>query len=283
MTLKHAGLLLTLLFAAVGCAGEKGNKTATETGGEISPLVLLCRDIDYSDTARLHSEPYMEETMSKIVKLMPATDSASTHHALSILFNGMKHDGRALNETTRLANLYLNNPASPARNENLYIRLLRTLLSTDSLPESLHEQASERLRIALLNRPGSVATDFRYLDRNGSKGSLHQFEAPRTLLIFYDPECPHCPEILKQIALHRGINRAIDEGKLGVLAIYTEGNRDVWEKTKAEMPRNWTVGYDLTDILDEELYDLPAMPTLYLLDSDKRVILKDPDVRTLLR
>ena len=283
MTLKHAGLLLALLFAALGCAGEKRDKTATETGGETSPLVLLCRNIDYSDTARLHSKPYLEETMSEIVKLMPATDSAATHQALTILFNGIKHDGKALKEATRLATLYLNNPASPARNENLYIRLLRTLLSTDSLPESLHEQASERLRIALLNRPGSLATDFRYLDRNGNEGSLHQFEAPQTLLIFYDPECPHCPEILKQIATHRGINRAIDEGKLGVLAIYAEGKRDVWDKTKADMPRNWNIGYDLSDILDNDLYDLPAMPTLYLLDGKKRVILKDPEPTQLLR
>lgn len=48
------------------------------------------------------------------------------------------------------------------------------------------------------------------------------------------------------------------------------------------MPANWLVGYDLTGILDAETYDLPAMPTPYLLDGDKRVILKDPQLNRLI-
>ncbi len=38
----------------------------------------------------------------------------------------------------------------------------------------------------------------------------------------------------------------------------------------------WINGYDkeLT-VLERELYDLKAMPTLYLLDKDKKVLLKD--------
>ncbi|MDE6695315.1 MAG: DUF5106 domain-containing protein, partial [Muribaculaceae bacterium] len=86
-----------------------------------------------------------------------------------------------------------------------------------------------------------------------------------------------------QIASHQGINDAIAEGRLGVLAIYAEGKRDVWDETKVDMPGNWSVGYDLSGILDEELYDLPAMPIIYLLDEGKRVILKDPDITQLIR
>ena len=35
------------------------------------------------------------------------------------------------------------------------------------------------------------------------------------------------------------------------------------------------VGYALTPVLEEELYDLKASPTIYVLDTDKRVIGKD--------
>ncbi|MDE6689477.1 MAG: hypothetical protein K2J86_06320, partial [Prevotella sp.] len=166
--------------------------------------------------------------------------------------------------------------------ENLYLRMLQTLLLTDSLPELTRYQAEERLHIASLNRPGCVASDFRYLDRKGSIGSLHTFDAPQILLIFYDPECTHCTDILTKIASHTGINRAINEGNLGVISIYAEGNREVWNRTKGDMPTNWTVGYDLSGILDSNLYDLPAMPILYLLDSTHHVILKDPDPQMLL-
>ena len=279
---SFAGILLATLLVATGCTGEKHN-TEKATSGETSPLVALCRGIDCSDTASLHSEQVMKRTMAEIVRLMEVSDSTATHEGLSILFGKLREDEEAMKAATRHADLFLNSPASPMRDETLYIRFLRALLSTDSLPETIRLRAEEWLRTASLNRPGTIATDFRYLDRNGNEGSLHQFRTPQTLLIFYDPECPHCPEILSQIASHQGVNDAIAEGRLGVLAIYAEGKRDVWDRTKADIPGNWSVGYDLTGILDEELYDLPAMPIIYLLDGEHRVILKDPEPSQLFR
>ena len=45
------------------------------------------------------------------------------------------------------------------------------------------------------------------------------------------------------------------------------------------IPSKWINGYDkeLT-VRNRELYDLKAMPTLYLLDKDKKVLLKDAPV-----
>lgn len=170
-------------------------------------------------------------------------------------------------------------PESPYRDESRYIAFLDSLLGCDSLPDGLRERAEYRRRIAMLNRPGSTAADFRYFERHGEESRLHDLSSPLTLLLFYDPECPHCNDILQWFASSEPINRAIDEKWLTVIAVYAEGKRDVWDKTRNDLPENWLVGYDLTGILDNELYDLPAMPTPYLLDSEKRVILKDPDPR----
>lgn len=182
-----------------------------------------------------------------------------------------------------IAYLRWGSPASPYRDEGRYIRFLDSLLNVRSLPDALRERAEYRRRIAMLNRPGSVAADFRYVDRNGKESRLHDLKSPRTLLIFYDPECPHCDDILRQLASAKAINSAIADKSLTVLAIYAEGKREVWDNTRNDLPDNWLVGYDLSGILDDELYDLPAMPTPYLLDSDKRVILKDPTPDRLIR
>lgn len=134
----------------------------------------------------------------------------------------------------------------------------------------------------MLNRPGTIAADFSYLDRRGKEARLHDLNSPLTLLVFYDPECPHCSDILRGLASSKAINRAIAEKNLTVLAIYAEEKREVWDKTRNDMPDNWIVGYDLTGILNEKIYDLPAMPLPYLLDSNMQVILKDPEVKTLI-
>ena len=275
-------MIIALLLAASGCSEKKHIHDTVKTSGDIPPLVLLCQNIDYSDTATLHSEAFMKQTMTDIVKMMSAADSASTSRGLRIFFSGLEGDSIAISEASRLAQLYLGNPASPVRNDDLYIRFLKSLLSAEGIPESIRIRNEECMRKASLNRQGTIATDFSYIDRNGTRGTLHRFEAPQTLLIFYDPECTHCSDILSELAEDPGINGAIAQGQLEVLAIYAEGKRDVWEKTKAGMPADWNVGYDLTGILDHDLYDLPAMPTLYLLDETRRVLLKDPEPAMLL-
>ena len=49
----------------------------------------------------------------------------------------------------------------------------------------------------------------------------------------------------------------------------------MWRDRLDEIPDDWTVGTDRELIKTQALYDLKAMPTLYLLDADKRVLLKD--------
>ena len=44
-------------------------------------------------------------------------------------------------------------------------------------------------------------------------------------------------------------------------------------------PKEWINGYDKKLVIKEKnLYDLKAIPTLYLLDKDKKVLLKDATV-----
>jgi hypothetical protein len=45
------------------------------------------------------------------------------------------------------------------------------------------------------------------------------------------------------------------------------------------LPKEWIVGTDREEIKQRCLYDLKAMPSLYLLDGDKKVILKDVSYR----
>lgn len=217
-----------------------------------------------------------------LIDMMHNFDSVSAAPLLTAFFNDIKGDTAALIEVTDIAGRSIGYAGSADWNEELYISFLNGLLGVDTLPSFIREREAEHLRIASLNRPGMIAADFRYIDRRGVTSTLHAIDGP-LLLIFYDPECSHCSDILRWIADDRVINGAIDRGDLTVLAVYAEGKRDVWERTKGDMPSNWRVAYDLTGILDRDLYDLPAMPTLYLLDGDSRVRLKDPDYRVVSR
>ena len=57
---------------------------------------------------------------------------------------------------------------------------------------------------------------------------------------------------------------------------------DEWRRHRDEFPQEWINGYDKSlTIKTQNLYDLKAVPTLYLLDANKKVLLKDATVQAI--
>ena len=277
-------ILAASAILVASCSSKNNNAdTQSDASDELSPLASLCRSIDYSNTASLRDERVMTRLMVDIVKLMPYTDSLTTSQELNLFFNNISSLPRCVAIVDSLGDLYLNNPASPVRDNELYIRFLRAMLSADSIADFVRLRSEDKLRLASLNREGTIANNISILDRNGKTRDLHSIKSPDILLVFYDPQCPHCSEILAEIADSEKINELIRKGELVIVAVYAEGDRSVWNRSKADMPDNWIVGYDLSGVLDNDLYNLPAMPVMYLLDSDHRVILKDPELFSILQ
>ena len=176
-----------------------------------------------------------------------------------------------------MADDYWYNPNSPFYNERLYGLYLETLLS--QLPQEDAMCFSYQFKLELLkrNQVGKLATDFQYELSDGTRRSLKAtpVKGNRLLLLFYDPECESCHEVLLQMAADKALAAAVKAGQISVLAIYTEGNEDAWRKNLPDMPAGWMVGMDREVVKNEALYDLKAMPSLYLLDGKKQVLLKD--------
>jgi hypothetical protein len=61
-----------------------------------------------------------------------------------------------------------------------------------------------------------------------------------------------------------------------VLAIYPDEDLVAWRDHISDIPRSWINGYDAgMRITEARSYNLQAIPSLYLLDNEKRVIIKD--------
>ncbi len=232
--------------------------------------------MDFSDTLRTHNRDFMELNFVNFVSLFPHSEAACLPDFVNRLLLATAADAESFALLSDIVEKYLSDAGSPMRNEEYYILFLEGILQMSGLSESTRSHATYQLQTALKNRPGSLATNFSYITREGVQKTLYQTAGNLLLLIFYDPACPHCSEILKGLDESSLLQRLAAEGILSILAIYTEGNRELWDETKADMPSTWCIGMDASDIVDAELYDLPAMPVIYLLDENKNVLLKDP-------
>lgn len=236
-------------------------------------------NFNFADTALVNNRNITEQGFVNQVALLAdgETSPQLTEASIGGLCSKMERNGHSRRVFMDMIENYLYNPNSPFYNEWLYMVYLRRMIGSEALGDA--EKSTLRFRMKLVSRncPGNKAEDFTYYLPGGEKRTLYATAAKnnRMLLAFYDPECPTCHETLLRMANDARLADAVAEGRLTVVAIYTEGNEKAWRESLPEMPEDWIVGTDRQAIQDGALYDLKAMPTLYLLDGGKRVILKD--------
>lgn len=119
------------------------------------------------------------------------------------------------------------------------------------------------------------ANDFIYTQANGVEGTLYTLESEILLLYFYDPTCEDCHELMEQLNTSGIVNQLINEGRLQILAVYPEEDMDLWMPYVEQVPSNWINGYDKGATINVEgLFLLTSLPSLYLLDEEKNIILQ---------
>lgn len=234
---------------------------------------------NFGDTTLVNNREVTEQGFVNQISLLAdgVTPEKVIRESLKNWCSRFMPEAQARQVMMQLADDYLYNPNSPFYNEGLYGVYLETMLEV--LPEEDARRSSFDFKLRLLrrNKVGDKATDFSYYLPDGQKKSLvaTSTRGNRLLLVFYDPECESCHEVLREMTADASLAEAVKAGRVTVLAVYTEGNQEAWRKGLADMPEGWIIGTDRQKVKEEALYDLKAMPSLYLLDGQKRVLLKD--------
>ena len=267
--MNRYGLLIGLILLLASCRAKPGKAEARELEPTDS-TVVQAQVFPFPEIPTTLTEPEARKAYL-LTHYWERFDFADT-----TLVNNrdVTHARKVL---TQMADDYWYNPNSPFYNERLYGLYLETLLSQLPQEDAMRFSYNFKLELLKRNQVGKLATDFRYELSDGTRRSLMAtpVKGNRLLLLFYDPECESCHEVLLQMAADKALAAAVKAGQISVLAIYTEGNEDAWRKNLPDMPAGWMVGMDREEVKNEALYDLKAMPSLYLLDGKKQVLLKD--------
>ena len=178
---------------------------------------------------------------------------------------------------------YLYDPNSPYRNEDLYGHYAGKLASSELTDPLLKPSYEYTAGLCSLNRTGSPAADFRYVDAGGRSHRLYDNKADYTLLFFSNPDCSACKEIIAQLRSIGKLDSLIESGRLAVVNVYIDEDIAAWKAYSGQYPKNWSSGYDPEFSIRESVsYNVRAIPSLYLLDSEKKVLMKDaPQERVL--
>ena len=176
-----------------------------------------------------------------------------------------------------LADKYLHDPNSPYRDDERYLLFLQYAATHQLADYTTNPRYQKHYTMVQKNRVGHKATDFPYTTQAGEKGRLYQLQSKYILLFFHDPDCEECQYVKKQLENQHAY---FAQKGVQVVAVYIDNEVEAWRK--AYYPSAWLSVY-APEIDKQDLYDIKALPTLYLLDYQKRVVLKDARVEQVIQ
>lgn len=299
-----AVLLIALINSLVSCSGGKSVEESRGKGDSISsfsdsqgldfpPVPLNITDereeagytivhfwdrMDFTDSLKIRDDRFMENSFKRYFSVFPYASAQDSETAVAILMHKARATEEAYVRVLEMAELFLSSPNSYMRDEETYYLFLKAADESDFQDPALKARIRERIADVMRNRKGTKAADFKIGIPEGGITSLYREteKAGLTMLLFYDPECSHCHEILELIKEMRPLSDAVASGRLRVVAVYPYGDRKIWENSSGMLPVAWLDGFSPDgEVERREIYSLPAMPVIYLLSSDNTVLLKD--------
>ena len=139
---------------------------------------------------------------------------------------------------------YFEDQLSPVRNDRVYLIFLEEMKNSPCFDETEKERIAFKIKTTNKNLPGDIAINFNFKDENGKEHQLSDYKDQKVILYFYDPDCENCHEV------------------------------SAWLKQQT-IPADIKVLKMIADNHISYIYSLKNMPTIFLLDKENKVILKD--------
>lgn len=288
---RYLNIILTCVILSLllsGCNNTKNpsaeKKQATNDVKLVpNPLYNFWENYNFNDSTTIQDPNQSEQRLVNFIAAFPQYPISQVKDAIHNMLQKSERNSTVFVYFRDKYTHYLYNPNSPIRNESYYEPVLEYLIKS---PASIDiEKIRYKIQLDMIrkNQPGSTVADFQYLTSTGQKENLHNNKHIAKLIIFYDPSCPHCKEIMNTLKRSELLNTLIEARQLQIIAIDPMGDQNLWKDYQTHISPNWINGFDHKDILIKKgLYNIAAYPTLYLIDKMNKVVLKDPDYQYLL-
>jgi hypothetical protein len=192
---------------------------------------------------------------------------------------------KVLHQFFTLSEYFFYHPNSPYRNDDFFRVVLEYMVSSP-LPDTMDKQRPVYLlKMIRKNRVGELAADIRfvravrnfpYTDNPAQQETLYGLKSDYVLLFFINLGCTACRKAADEILASALLTEMVKKKNLAILTVYPDKDLEGWQKYLPTLPPDWIHAYDPEgEIRNGSTYDLKAIPSLYLLDSSKRVLVKD--------
>ncbi len=239
----------------------------------LPPAANYWQGFDFNENIK--EQPEFLYGVRSFLAVMQEADTSWQYSAIDGFLFYSSVNTEAFRTVAGLLTTFYNDPNSQLRNIFIARHVLEEILNYSLLEKIEQEEYKLKLDHVCKNFPGDTANDFSVISPDGNLFSLFDKECKYTLLYFYNPGCHACEEISDAILRSHVINEEIKKDQLEIVAVYTDLEKDKWLDFVSNKS-DWIHGWDKSQQIEGKgLYYFDAIPTMYLLDKEKIVLLKD--------
>lgn len=225
----------------------------------------------FSDTLYSHSADFMLRAMAGYIPALQAGDSLGRAEAVRSLMQRAEVDTLAYVRLMDLSEQLLYDKGL----YDEYLPFAYAIVESEFPMEWDKARPEEQIRSIRLNRPGTLASDIPFETLSGDTMRISDLRGKTTILFIYNAPCHTCRGEAEEIDRSPVIGPLVMDGRVTVLALDKWGQRSVWHDIAQQMPPKWIHGANYTDIDSMEHYIVESVPSIYLLDADGRVRLRN--------
>lgn len=256
---NRISIIINLIFCAISSLAQKPSFPYPIIPDSLKTIERrmehLCLhywdDYDFADTLQLHDANITEQGFVNYIDLLPHLSKESARNSVSGFAKKAFTMPSSKSKFESLIEHYFDDPQSPMRNDMIYLLFLRNMQESSLFDETEKERIEYKIKRHNKNLPGNTALNFSFMGKDGKPHQLSDYKQEKVILYFYDPDCENC---------HR---------------------TSAW-LSQQSIPQEYQIVMVHADDEISDLYSLQAMPTIYLLDKENQVILKDCSAQKLI-
>lgn len=220
------------------------SKEMTEQGFVNFIDILNRFNLDYASKGVAHKDIAQKDITRKDITRKGIAQKDITQKGIACFTRKAFSNAAAKERFENLIEHYFEDQLSPVRNDRVYLIFLEEMKNSPCFDETEKERIAFKIKTTNKNLPGDIAINFKFKNESGKEHQLSDYKDQKVILYFYDPDCENCHEV------------------------------SAWLKQQT-IPADIKVIKMIADNHISYMYSLKNMPTIFLLDKENKVILKD--------
>ena len=220
------------------------SKEVTEQGFVNFIDILNRFNLDNASKGVAHKDISRKDIARKDITQKDITQKGIAQKGIACFTRKAFSNAAAKERFENLIEHYFEDQLSPVRNDRVYLIFLEEMKNSPCFDETEKERIAFKIKTTNKNLPGDIAINFKFKDESGKEHQLSDYKDQKVILYFYDPDCENCHEV------------------------------SAWLKQQT-IPADIKVLKMIADNHISYIYSLKNMPTIFLLDKENKVILKD--------